>query len=211
MKTWILPLFVIALTSLTFAEEPAAGSVAKTETAKLAKATFGGGCFWCTEGVFEKLDAVQDAVAGYTGGQTKDPTYEQICRGNTGHAEVVQLLYDPSKITFDELLDLHFKSHDPTTLNRQGNDVGTQYRSVIFYHDEAQKKAAEKSIEKWNKSGTFKDPIVTEVKPIAEFYEAETYHQDFYKKNPGHAYLRFSLDPKMKKLRSTFENMNEKK
>jgi len=212
-------LLTMSLSFLTasFAEEPATKPAPKDAakeapakaTPNLEKATFGGGCFWCTEGVFEKLDAVKDAKSGYSGGMVKNPTYKQICRGDTGHAEVVQLLYDPKKITFEQLLDIHFKSHDPTTLNRQGNDVGTQYRSVVFYHNEAQKAAAEKAIKALDKSGTFKNPVVTQVKPVEVFYAAEEYHQDFQKKNPDHGYLRFTLNPKLKKLEDTFKKMNE--
>lgn len=221
----LLPLLSFALAIPLLAEEPATKATSKAptksattvatdalaKTAGLEKATFGGGCFWCTEGIFEKLDAVKDAKSGYTGGKTKDPTYEQICTGDTGHAEVVELLYDPKKITFEQLLDIHFKSHDPTTLNRQGNDKGTQYRSVVFYHNDAQKAAAEKAIKALDKSGTFKNPVVTQVMPVVKFYEAEEYHQDFQKKNPGHGYLRHSLNPKLLKLEDTFKKMNEGK
>ena len=165
---------------------------------ELQKATFGAGCFWCVEAVFERLDGVKSVVAGYSGGKRSNPTYEQVCSGATGHAEVAQITFDPAKISYEQLLELFWKSHDPTTMNRQGADVGTQYRSVIFYHDEAQKAAAEKS--KNDAAGNFDRPIVTEITALDKFYEAENYHQDYYKNNPMAPYCMFVIRPKLAKL-----------
>jgi peptide-methionine (S)-S-oxide reductase len=165
----------------------------------LEKATFGAGCFWCVEAVFERIEGVQSVEAGYAGGTTANPTYEQVCTGRTGHAEVARITYDPAKVTFEELLDLFWKAHDPTTLNRQGADVGTQYRSVIFYHDERQKEAAEES--KRRAGRLFKDPIVTQIVPLTNFYPAEDYHQDYFRNNPGAPYCAFVIKPKLDKLK----------
>ncbi len=165
---------------------------------KLEKATFGAGCFWCVEAVFERLDGVASVVAGYSGGTTSDPSYETVCTGRTGHAEVVQITYDPAIISYEQLLRVFWECHDPTTLNRQGADVGTQYRSVIFYHDENQRRLAEKT--KYEAQKNFHDPIVTEILPLTEFYEAEHYHQDYYTKNLLAPYCRFVIAPKLKKL-----------
>jgi peptide-methionine (S)-S-oxide reductase len=162
-------------------------------------ATFGAGCFWCSEAMFENLDGVISVLSGYQGGELKKPTYKQVCRGDTGHAEVVRVEYDPTRVTYDELLDLFWKMHDPTTLNRQGADVGTQYRSIIFYHDEDQKAAAEKSLKAMDASGTFKNPIVTQIQSASDFYEAEAYHQDYYRNNPDAPYSRY-IQSKLKKL-----------
>ena len=162
------------------------------------KATFGAGCFWCVEAVFERLDGVESVVAGYAGGTTSDPTYEQVCTGTTGHAEVAQLTFDPSKITYERLLEVYWEAHDPTTLNRQGADAGTQYRSVIFYHNEKQKAAAEKSKKEAQKD--FDRPIVTEIQPLASFYQAENYHQDYFRNHPNAPYCVFVIKPKLKKL-----------
>ena len=169
------------------------------EMAQLEKATFGAGCFWCVEAVFERLGGVKSVAAGYAGGTKANPTYEEVCAGNTGHAEVAQITYDPAEINFEALLEWLWKSHDPTTLNRQGADAGTQYRSVIFYHDDAQKNIAEKS--KSAAQAMFKDPIVTEIQPLTKFYEAENYHQDYYKNNQNAPYCTFVIKPKLKKLK----------
>lgn len=163
-------------------------------------ATFGGGCFWCIEAVFERIDGVQSVTSGYAGGMKKNPTYEEVCTGRTGHAEVVQIEYDPKKISYDELLDIFWKAHDPTTLNRQGADVGTQYRSIILYHNEAQKGAALKSKGNIGSSGAFSDPIVTEIEPLDTFYPAEQYHQNYYEKNPSAGYCTIVIRPKLKKM-----------
>jgi len=164
----------------------------------LETATFGAGCFWCVEAVFEQLDGVKSVEAGYAGGTIANPSYEQVCSGKTGHAEVAHITYNPAKVTFEQLLDLFWKSHDPTTLNRQGADTGTQYRSAIFYNNENQRKAAEESK---NRAATlFADPIVTQIVPLTQFYPAENYHQDYYRNNPHAPYCMFVIKPKLKKL-----------
>jgi peptide-methionine (S)-S-oxide reductase len=166
----------------------------------IEQATFGAGCFWCVEAVFEQLDGVVDVRAGYTAGETKDPTYEQICTGKTGHAEVIQIDYNPNIITFNELVDVFWLSHDPTTLNRQGADRGTQYRSGIYFHNKIQKEIAEKSKEALGKSGLYGDPIVTEIEKLGVFYIAENYHQDYYRVNPNAPYCQMVIRPKLEKL-----------
>ncbi|ODR79382.1 peptide-methionine (S)-S-oxide reductase [Haladaptatus sp. W1] len=170
-----------------------------TETATLA-----GGCFWCLEAAYKELDGVQSVTSGYAGGSVENPTYEAVCSGETGHAEVVQLEYDPETVGYDELLQVFFTIHDPTTLNRQGPDVGTQYRSAIFYHDDDQKEVAEAYIDGLESEGAFEDPIVTDVEPLSEFYEAEGYHQDYYEKNPNDAYCTMNAQPKIRKVREKF-------
>lgn len=165
---------------------------------QLEKATFGAGCFWCVEAVFERLEGVQSVEAGYAGGTKPNPTYQDVLTGTTGHAEVAQITYDPSKISYKQLLEVFWEAHDPTTLNRQGPDVGTQYRSMIFYHDEKQKEAAEKS--KTQAAKNFRDPVVTEVQPLTHFYEAENYHQDYYRNNPNAPYCLIVIKPKLEKL-----------
>ncbi|GAB2782469.1 peptide-methionine (S)-S-oxide reductase MsrA [Rhabdobacter roseus] len=172
---------------------------------RIETATFGTGCFWCTEAVFESLEGVLQVVSGYAGGQVPNPTYKAVCEGTTGHAECVQLRYDPAKISYAELLEAFFRSHDPTTLNRQGNDVGTQYRSVIFYHHEAQKDLAEKAKEALDKSGAYARPIVTEIAPIDTFYVAEDYHQHYFANNPEQGYCAFVIAPKLDKFRKVFK------
>lgn len=161
-------------------------------------ATFGGGCFWCTEAVYERVPGVKKVVSGYAGGKTSNPTYKQICLGDTGHAEVIQIAFDPAQVTFAQLLETFFEAHDPTTLNRQGADEGTQYRSVIFYHNEAQKRAAEAA--KAAAAKIWDDPIVTEISPAPTFWPAEDYHQNYFAKNPTQGYCSFVIRPKVKKL-----------
>lgn len=173
--------------------------------AGLEKATFGSGCFWCTEAIFERLNGVVKVESGYSGGNVDNPTYEAVCSGTTGYAEVTQITYDPSIITFDELLEVFWKTHDPTTLNRQGNDVGTQYRSVIFYHNEEQKQLAEKYKSELDKSGAWDKPIVTEISPFTKFYSAEGYHQDYYNNNPNQGYCAFVIAPKVEKFEKVFK------
>ena len=175
------------------------------DNSNLKKATFGSGCFWCTEAVFERVEGVHSVVSGYAGGIIENPTYEQVCTGTTGHAEVTQITYDPDIITYDELLQIFWRTHDPTTLNRQGNDVGTQYRSVIFYHNDEQKQLAEKYKEELNASGAWKDPIVTEIVPLTVFYKAEDYHQNYYENNPNQGYCSFVIAPKLEKFEKVFK------
>jgi peptide-methionine (S)-S-oxide reductase len=165
----------------------------------MEKATFGAGCFWCVEAVFERLDGVSSVVSGYAGGNKANPTYEEVCTGQTGHAEVAQITFDPSKISYEKLLSIFWESHDPTTLNRQGADAGTQYRSAIFYHDERQRLAAEQSMAEARKE--FDDPIVTEIVALKEFYPAENYHQDYYNNHKNAPYCALVIGPKLKKLK----------
>lgn len=167
-------------------------------------ATFGAGCFWCVEAVFLELDGVESVASGYAGGSVEDPTYEQICTGMTGHAEVCQIRFDPAVISFADLLEVFWKTHDPTTLNRQGGDTGTQYRSVIFYHDANQKALAEEILGKLDASGAWDAPIVTEISPFEKFYPAEAYHQDYFRRNPEKAYCTSVIRPKMEKFRQAF-------
>jgi peptide-methionine (S)-S-oxide reductase len=169
---------------------------------KLATATLGAGCFWCVEAIFQELEGVHRVVSGHAGGEVENPTYEQVCSGETGHAEVVQITFDPHVITYQDLLEVFWRTHDPTTLNRQGNDVGTQYRSVIFYHDDEQKRLAEAS--KAEAQRLFDDPIVTEIVPLTAFYAAEGYHQNFYRLNPSQPYCHFVIDPKVQKFRKAY-------
>ena len=195
----------------------AVGCTAKTQSrnsmsttlAKISEnidtATFGTGCFWCTEALFEQLNGVVKVTSGYSGGQVPNPTYKQVCTGETGHAECVQIQYEPNKVTFDELLEVFWQVHDPTTLNRQGADVGTQYRSVIFYHNNEQKQKAEHYKAELDKSGAFKNPIVTEIVPATTFYPAEDYHQEYYENNKNsNPYCAVVIRPKMEKFQKVF-------
>ena len=168
--------------------------------AKSDIATLGGGCFWCVEAVFQRIDGVLSVKPGYAGGDIKNPTYKQICTGNTGHAEVAKIEFDPEKITYSQILNVFWQSHDPTTLNRQGNDVGTQYRSVIFFHDESQREIAEKSKIDANKSGYWDNKIVTEITLLNNYYDAEDYHDNYYNNNPNQPYCLFVIKPKLDKL-----------
>ena len=177
---------------------------AVSEDNKLAKATFGGGCFWCVEAVFEELEGVEDVVSGYAGGWVENPTYEQVCTKKTGHAEVCEITFDPGKISFKELLEVFWKTHDPTTPNQQGPDEGPQYRSVIFYHDQEQKELAETYKKKLDESGAFPSKIVTEISEAPKFYAAEKYHQDFFRLNPNHRYCAFVVRPKVAKFKKVF-------
>jgi peptide-methionine (S)-S-oxide reductase len=170
----------------------------------MKKATFGSGCFWCTEAVFQDLAGVESVVSGYAGGHIKNPAYREVCEGRTGHAEVVQITYDPEVVSFETLLEVFWKTHDPTTLNRQGNDVGTQYRSVIYYHDAEQKELAQQYKDKLDASGAFSNPIVTEISPMDTFYAAEAYHQNYFKNNPGQGYCSFVIRPKVDKFKQVF-------
>lgn len=169
-------------------------------------ATFAAGCFWCTEAQFKQLRGVETVISGYTGGHTKNPSYEEVCTGSTGHAEASDIIYDPSQITYDELLEAFFTMHDPTQLNRQGNDIGTQYRSAIFYRNAEQKAKATYYIEKLNKVKAYKNNIVTQVVPLTVFYKAENYHQDFYNKNPEQHYCKYVIQPELERFRKVFKD-----
>jgi peptide-methionine (S)-S-oxide reductase len=165
-------------------------------------ATLGGGCFWCLEAAFQKLRGVESVVSGYAGGGIEQPTYQQVCTGKTGHAEVVQVTFDTDRIDFETLLEVFFTIHDPTTLDRQGADVGTQYRSVVFHHSDAQREIAERLIAKLEAEGVWPDPIVTKVQPVPTFFPAESYHHDYYRRNPSQGYCLAVISPKLAKLRS---------
>jgi peptide-methionine (S)-S-oxide reductase len=180
------------------------------EGIKTDTATLGTGCFWCTEAIFQQLEGVLKVSSGYSGGHVVNPTYEQVCEKNTGHAEVVQVVYDPAKITFDELLEVFWQTHDPTTLNRQGNDVGPQYRSVIFFHNNEQRQRAEHYKNELDKSGSWNDKIVTAIEPYKNFYVAENYHQNYYTNNGSQPYCYFVIRPKLEKFEKVFKDKLKK-
>jgi peptide-methionine (S)-S-oxide reductase len=167
-------------------------------------ATLGGGCFWCLEAVFDDLRGVESVVSGYAGGHVRNPSYEHVCAGTTGHAEVVQVTFDPAEVSFREILDVFFTIHDPTTLNRQGGDVGTQYRSAVFHHDDAQKRTAEEAIRDLEAEGVWENPVVTQVVPLTEFYPAEDYHQEYFARNPRAGYCQVVIAPKVSKFRKQY-------
>ncbi|MEO6906070.1 MAG: peptide-methionine (S)-S-oxide reductase MsrA [Ginsengibacter sp.] len=199
MKIIILPLIFVMAVSTAFAGKYSNASRRDT-------ATFAAGCFWCTEAQFKELRGVESVTSGFIGGHTKNPSYEEVCTGRTGHAEASNIIYDPSQITYDELLSAFFTMHDPTQLNRQGNDVGTQYRSAIFYHNATQKAKAVYYIENLNKVKAYRNKIVTEVTPFTVFYKAENYHQDFYNKNPNQHYCKYVIQPELEKFRKVFRD-----
>ncbi|WP_226012122.1 peptide-methionine (S)-S-oxide reductase MsrA [Halomicrobium salinisoli] len=171
-----------------------------TETATVA-----GGCFWCTEAVFEEIEGVESVTSGYAGGHVEDPSYEAVCSGETGHAECVQVEYDPDVISYEDVLTVHFATHNPTTRDREGPDVGSQYRSAVFYHDDAQREAVEAFVD--DLEAEYDDPIVTEIEPLETFYPAEDYHQDYYENNPDQAYCTVNIDPKLSKLNDQFREL----
>lgn len=210
-------LFFICLLSLML---PFGGSVNLLSAQNLIKPnpmqnydtiTFGTGCFWCSQAIFERVEGVISSTVGYSGGKIPNPTYRDVSTGTTGYAEVVQLIYDPQLVSLKTLLEIFWKTHNPTTLNRQGADVGTQYRSVIFYHNKAQKQLAEEYKEKLNEAGIWEQPIVTEISPIRNFYNAEKYHQEYYKNNPASAYCQFVITPKVEKFKKVFADKYIKK
>lgn len=179
------------------------------EKNQLQIAVFGGGCFWCTEAVFQKLRGVKSVLPGYAGGEIENPTYEQVSSGTTNYAEVIRFEFDPDKISYRDLLEVFFATHDPTTLNRQGNDVGTQYRSVIFYSDQNQKEQAEKIIQELTTDGAYQNPIVTKLEPLTKFYEAEDYHKNYFERNQDQPYCQVIINPKIKKLKEKFASLLE--
>lgn len=185
-----------------------AESTNKNEDKKLEKATFGGGCFWCTEAVFQRVKGVKSVVSGYTGGTVENPTYQQVCTGETGHAEVIQVEFDPEQVSYAKLLEIHWKTHDPTTLNRQGYDEGTQYRSAIFYENEEQRKTAEEYKEKLNKE-VFDGKITTEITALTKFYPAEDYHQNYFNLNSKKGYCQAIIVPKLKKFEEIFKDVKK--
>lgn len=216
----MLKTFFIALTSLSAwnscaqkeqsTNEKKDYKIMTNSTTNLDTATFGTGCFWCTEAIFQQLEGVEKVTSGYSGGTVPNPTYEQVCNKTTGHAECLHIVYNPAVISFDELLEVFWQTHDPTTLNRQGGDVGPQYRSVIFYHNEKQKNKAEKYKAELDKSGAFDNPIVTTLEPYTVFYPAEAYHQNYYKNNPSQGYCRVVIRPKIEKFEKVFKNKLKK-
>ena len=212
MRPKILQLTMLVLLSLSILA--CAQSAHKTEKRKnmttpassnLDTATFGAGCYWCVEAQFTLLDGVVSSVSGFSGGHVKNPAYREVCNGTTGHAEVIQVVYDTTKLSYDDMLEAFWKAHDPTQLNRQGNDIGTQYRSVIFYHNEHQKERAEYYKKKLNESGAYDAPVVTEISPFTVFYKAEDYHQDYYSINPDQPYCAYVIQPKVEKFKKVFK------
>ncbi len=185
-------------------------SAMNNPSAKTDTATFGQGCFWCSEAIFERIEGVKSVFSGYAGGHVTNPTYEQVCNGNTGHAEVIQIIFDPDVISYEELLKIFWKTHDPTTLNRQGADVGEQYRSIILYHNDEQKEKAEYYKNELEKSGAWDKPIVTQIVPFTKFYKAEDYHQDYFEKNPYQGYCSFVIAPKVEKFEKVFKDKLKK-
>jgi peptide-methionine (S)-S-oxide reductase len=209
MKKTILYLILFLTTSCSVFALPR-NKNSKPVTHHIDTATFATGCFWCTEAKFQQLKGVIKVVSGYTGGHVANPTYKQVSTGTTGHAEACNIIYDPSQISFDELIEAFFTAHDPTQLNRQGNDVGTQYRSAIFYHNGVQKQKADYYIAKLNSEKAYKNKIVTQVAPYGPFYKAEDYHQDFYNKNPNQQYCKYVIQPELEKFRKVFKDKLKK-
>ncbi|MCK6617892.1 MAG: peptide-methionine (S)-S-oxide reductase MsrA [Cyclobacteriaceae bacterium] len=203
-------LAVISISLLSVASFSQENPTKITMNQSLSLATFGSGCFWCTEAIFQRVNGVEKVESGYSGGKVKNPTYKEVCSGVTGHAEVVQITYDPKIISFDELLEIFWQTHDPTTLNRQGADVGTQYRSVIFYHTQEQKLLAEQYKKKLDESGAFERPIVTEISPFTGFYKAEDYHQNYYNLNGSAPYCSYVIQPKVDKFKKVFASKLKK-
>jgi peptide-methionine (S)-S-oxide reductase len=207
MKMLFASLFIIVLVS---GEAKNKTTQMENETIEIngkpELATFGSGCFWCSEAVFEEVKGVMEVVSGYAGGGISKPTYKEVCSGLTGHAEVIQITFDPAQISFKNLLEIFFKTHDPTSLNRQGADVGIQYRSVVFYHNEDQKETTEETIAALDRSGAWNKAIVTEVSLVPEFFKAEAHHQNYYEKNPYEGYCQFMIGPKLEKFRKVFKD-----
>ena len=195
----------VLLAGMLVQRQPATVLEPSDPPAGLARATFGAGCFWCTEAVFQQLKGVQSVVSGYSGGSVKHPTYRQVCTGTTGHAEVTQITFDPSVISYEELLEVFWQTHDPTTRDRQGNDAGPQYRSVIFFHTDEQRRVAEHYQQQLEAAAIFAGPIVTEIAPFAEFYRAEAYHQNYFADHPGQPYCQVIIRPKLEKMKKVFQ------
>lgn len=201
----MLSLTSCAAKKATKAPQPVISTSANTDTV-----TFGNGCFWCTEAIFQEVEGVISVESGYSGGSVENPTYEQVGSGVSGHAECLNIIYDPTKVSYDELLEIFWQTHDPTTLNRQGNDIGTHYRSVIFYHNQSQKDVAEKYKKELNQSGAFTNPVVTTLEPFKKFYKAENYHQGYYNQNGSEPYCQFVIRPKVDKFRKVFKDKLKK-
>ena len=198
MKLSALLILTLMLTNPSFGQ---------TDNPNAQQATFGAGCFWCVEAIYQRVNGVLSVESGYSGGHVDNPTYQQVISGNTGHAEVIRVQFDPEVITFEELLEVFWHTHDPTTLNRQGADVGPQYRSAVFYHDEEQKKVAEKSLEKTDASELWENPIVTEISPLINYYRAEDYHQNYFNNNPNAGYCSVVIAPKVQKFKKDFPHL----
>lgn len=207
----ILVSFMLALYACNSKETQKFGDEEVDDLSKYSQATLGAGCFWCVEAVFQRLEGVKKVVSGYSGGHVENPTYEEVCAKKTGHAEVARVYFDPSVVSFTEILEVFWKTHDPTTLNRQGADVGPQYRSAVFYHNEDQKKIAENLKKELDDAGIWSDPIVTEISPLTNFYEAENYHQNYYDNNPNQGYCSFVITPKIEKFEKIFKDKLKKK
>jgi peptide-methionine (S)-S-oxide reductase len=202
---WLSALILFGVSIMSIPSTPAADDTADAKP--MAKATFAGGCFWCTEAVYKEIKGVKEVTSGYIGGKNPNPTYKQVCTGLTGHAEAVEIEYDPDLVPYEKLLEVFFATHDPTTLNRQGADAGTQYRSGVFYHDDEQKQIAEKVIERLNVARVFPQRIVTEVTEASTFYPAEDYHQDYFENNPFQPYCQAAVSPKVAKVRKVFKDL----
>ena len=210
MKIIIQLLLSSSLFMSACAQQKQQNQATESKKIKSTSITFGNGWFWCTEAIFQQVKGVVKSTSGYSGGHVENPTYEQVCEKNTGHAEVIQIEYNPAEVTADELLEVFWQTHDPTTLNQQGNDVGPQYRSVVFYHNEKQKERAEFFKKKLDESGAFSGPIVTTIEPVTKFYVAENYHQDYYKRNGNQPYCYFVIRPKMEKFEKAFKDKMKK-
>jgi methionine-S-sulfoxide reductase len=204
------PLMESTAMAQTNSENPSPREGAGDPDAKLDKATFGAGCFWCTEAVFQRLRGVKSVASGYSGGTVENPTYEAVCSGTTGHAEVIQITFDPKEISFDDLLKVFWQTHDPTTPNQQGHDVGTQYRSAVFYHNDEQRHVAEQYKKQLDASKVFRAPIVTEITAYKNFYPAEDYHQNYFRLNPEQRYCQFVIRPKVEKFNKEFKELLKK-
>ncbi len=218
MKSMLKITYIILFITITFIgcnesnskEKPGMKNIMNDKNPNLEVATFGSGCFWCTEAIFERVNGVVSVVSGYSGGTVKNPTYDEVCTGKTEHAEVTQITFDPKVVSYDELLEIFWKTHDPTTLNRQGNDVGTQYRSVIFYHNDVQKQKAEYYKNKLTEEKIWDKPIVTEITRFEKFYPAEDYHQEYYDNNPNQGYCAYVITPKLEKFEKIFKDKLKK-
>ncbi len=214
MRYFVIGNLFAAITFISCAQNKAStmntAKLNSVTNAKTDTATLGAGCFWCVEAVFQQLDGVLKVTSGYSGGHVVNPTYEQVCSKKTGHVEVAQIIYDPEKTTFEELLQVFWKTHDPTTIDQQGNDLGPQYRSVVFYHNDEQKKISEQYKEALNKSGAWSNPIVTSIEPLKNFYVAEDYHQNYYNANLGQMYCRYVIQPKLEKFEKVFKDKLKK-
>jgi len=206
----LLTTFVVACNNTKSELKQEVNNFMNDQNQNLETATFGSGCFWCTEAIFERVNGVISVLSGYSGGSVDNPTYKEVCDGTTGHAECTQITFDPTVVSYDELLEIFWKMHDPTTLNRQGNDVGTQYRSVIFYHNDEQKQKAEYYKKKLTEENIWDKPIVTEITKFEKFYPAEDYHQEYYENNPNQGYCAYVITPKVEKFEKIFKDKLKK-